>query len=404
MYVLDKLLLSGSAARFQSLDHIVDIPAAAKSFARSSQDNNIEDNLTETGLASENSPESPIKDDRNNGLSNLEGESFASTETIETDKRIAASSGNLIARSDIEITSLQIIPAGNLSLSDLQPALTLASKSSDPGPQFTIPEFTGVEYTYGDATEKKESIKNRWAIGAQFAPTYSYREISTNYENQGQVDPNANSYINENEEALMSYAGGLNVEFAVSKRWSLQSGMYFSRIGQVNNDALEYIYNGKGEVLYAVNTSTGNINISFEKIPENIRITTSAKDSSNNPGSVQIEQNFDFFEVPFLLKYKVLNRKFSVNLTGGLSPAYLVENKTYLKVDSEKYDVGDAANLNSLLVNTSIGLGLEYKVLKQLSLSFEPTFKYSLVSLNKGSQFYYHPYSLSWFTGIKFSF
>ncbi|MDB4304220.1 PorT family protein, partial [Desulfosarcina sp.] len=210
--------------------------------------------------------------------------------------------------------------------------------------------------------------------------------------------------LNDNENALLSYSGGLNVDYALSKRWGLQSGMYFSRIGQVNNDALEYAYNGKDGLLYAISTSTGNINISFENIPDNIRITNTPKDSIGGSGSATIEQNFDFFEVPFLLKYKILNRKFSFNLSGGLSPAYLVKNSTYLTVDDEKYNIGDAGNLNSLLVNTSVGIGLEYKAFKKLSFSLEPTFKYSLVSLNKDSEFYYHPYSLSFFTGVKFSF
>jgi hypothetical protein len=203
----------------------------------------------------------------------------------------------------------------------------------------------------------------------------------------------------------LSYAGGLNVDYALNKKWGLQSGMYYSRIGQVNNDALEYTYNGKDGYLLAIHTSTGHINISIENIPDHILVTNISKDStSNGSPMVSIEQNFDFFEVPFLLKYKMINRKFSFNLTGGLSPAYMVKNSTYLNVDDEKYNVGPAENLNSLLINTSIGLGLEYKVFKQLSFSLEPTFKYSMVSLNRESQFYYHPYYLSLFTGIKFKF
>lgn len=310
----------------------------------------------------------------------------------------------LLSRSEVAINQIRTIPAGLVSLSYNKPITEIASKTPDVVPDFLIPEYTGVEYTYGGTTNKKEVIKSRWSVGALFAPTYSYREISTNYENQGQMDPSINDNLNANEEALRSYAGGINVDFALSKRWALQSGMYYSRIGQVNNDALEYAYNGKNGILYAIHTSTGNINISIENVPDDIRITNNIKDSTGVPGSVQIEQNFDFVEVPFLLKYKVLNRKFSVNFTGGLSPAYLVQNNTYLKVDEEKYNVGNSTNLNSLLVNTSLGLGLEYLVISNLSISFEPTFKYSMVPLNKDSQLYYHPYSFSWFTGIKLRF
>jgi len=364
----------------------------------------LEESVQVTELANEIIQEELKMDDGNSEITNTEKTSFTSSEITNNEKAIIAQTNSLDTRNKFDFSRLEMIPVNQLSISSSQTLTSVASSYYTFKPEISIPDFAGVEYTYGGGTDNQETVKNRWTLGAQFAPTYSYREISTNYENQGQINPDDNNYLNDNEEALMSYSGGLNVGFAVSNRWSLQSGMYYSRIGQVNNDALEYFDNGKNGVLYAVNTSTGSINISVERIPDHIRVISNVKDSSIVSGMVQIEQNFDFFEVPFLLKYKVLNRKFSVNLTGGLSPAYLVENNTYLKIEDEKYNIGDAANLNSLLVNTSIGLGLEYRFIKQLSLSFEPTFKYSLVSLNKDSQFYYHPYSLSWFTGIKFSF
>lgn len=263
----------------------------------------------------------------------------------------------------------------------------------------------GPEYSFGDYSSNSKSIDNKWTMGAYFAPTYSYREISTNYENQTPADVSANNALNANEEALMSYAGGLNIDLAISKRWGLQSGMYYSRIGQVNNDALVYSVDSKGDILYAIHTSTGNINITIDKIPDRVRIVYNDKDSIvDNTGLASVEQNFDLFEIPFLLKYKMLDRKFSINLIGGLSPAYLVKNHTYLKVEGEKVNVGDSPNLNSLLVNTSIGLGLEYKAFKKLSFSLEPTFKYSLSPLNNNSNFHYYPYYISWFTGIRYKF
>ena len=368
------------------------------------QEKAVEENIDDTKLAGEMNQESPIKDNQITVLSNSENTPFASTEISNPETQIIASTNNLFLRNEIRITPLEMIPADNFGSSSAQPAFEIVSKSFVSNPEISIPEFTGVEYTYGGGTGKKETMENKWTVGAHFAPTYSYREISASYESQSQVDPNAIDYLNENEEALRSYAGGVNIDLALNKRWGLQSGIYYSRIGQVNNDALEYAYNGKDGVLNGINTSTGSIKISIDKIPYNVRYHSTVKDPADDPVSVKIEQNFDFFEVPFLLNYKVINRKFSVNLNGGLSPAYLVENKTYLKVDNEKYDIGDAANLNSLLVNTSFGLGLEYRAFKNVSLSFEPTFKYSLISLNKDSQFYYHPYSLSWFTGVKFSF
>jgi len=249
-------------------------------------------------------------------------------------------------------------------------------------------------------TKKRD---HRWTIGAQFAPTYSYREISTNYNLNQPTSQNAKSDLNIAEEALMSYAGGMAVGYNVNSKWSVQSGMYLSRIGQVNNNALEFTQNNDQLLLSAISTSTGYINVVFEQVPENVRKINSPKDTIDigEAGNVKIIQNFDLFEVPLLVRYKLMDKKLSFNFSGGLSPAYLVKNRTILELNENRYDVGAAPNLNSIIFNSSLGLGIEYHVVKGLTINFEPTFKYALNPINKSSEFNYHPYYFSWFTGIR---
>jgi len=89
---------------------------------------------------------------------------------------------------------------------------------------------------------------------------------------------------------------------------------------------------------------------------------------------------------------------------GGISPAFVTKNNAYLEVDAQKYDVENPENINSVYFNSTLSLGLEYSFLKKLSVNFEPTFKYALSPINNGGKFDYHPYSISWFTGIKYKF
>lgn len=250
----------------------------------------------------------------------------------------------------------------------------------------------------------KGGKKKQLALGAQFAPVKSYREISPNYGSNaasGNQDPEAD--YNNTEEALNSYAGGLNIDYNFSGNWSFQSGMYFSRIGQVNSDGLQFDAKNNELILSSISTSTGNINVIIDRVPENVRKITSPKDTIDMSGveNVRIVQNFDLLEIPFLLRYKILNRKLSMSFSGGLSPAYLLDNSTYLELEDRKYDVGNSGNLNSMIFNTSLGLGIEYLFTDKLSISLEPTFKYSLNPINNNSDFSYHPYSFSWFTGIR---
>lgn len=273
----------------------------------------------------------------------------------------------------------------------------------------TNPPTMSIYYNPEDYNLKptKSELATKWAVGAQFAPVVSYRDISINYGNQqGNIINDDESQLNNNEESLISYAGGVDVNYNVSKRWSIQSGLYYSRIGQVNNDALNFKQDKDQYQLFSINTSTGDINIAFEKVPDNVKNVTPPKDTleSIDIGNVKIVQNFDVFEVPFMIKYKILDKRFGINLSGGLSPGYLVSNSTYLEVENNKHDIGSSDNLNPMIVNTSFSLGLNYGITKNLKINFEPTFKYSLSPMNNNSQFDYHPYYFSWYTGIRYSF
>lgn len=258
---------------------------------------------------------------------------------------------------------------------------------------------------YGmESTHKKDA---KWSVGAQVAPVYSYRDISINYANQsGNNAKDVEDQLNEQEEALITYAGGVDINYNLGKKWSLLSGMYYSKIGQVNNNALNFEPSEGKYLLYAIRTSTGSIDFAFENVPDDVRKINPPKDtlSGIDLNNVKIIQNFELFEVPFMIRYKILDKRFGINISGGLSPAYVLNNSTILEVDNDKYNIGSSSNLNNMIFNTSIALGLNYGISKKLSISLEPNFKYSLSPINSNSQFDYHPYYLSWFTGISYKF
>jgi len=374
------------------------------------------DNFTE--ISETEQPKTNIAQFDNPNLPSLNNELLATNYNSSNNNNQFIDSGNLSTieskhdKSTDEITSMQKIGIANIPVNqqsintlqankEIQAANTeIAVTEPSPMSPYYYPE------DYGLKPNKKE-LETKWAVGAQFAPVISYRDLSINYENQqGSIINDNESQLNNTEEALLSYAGGVDVNYHVSKRWSIQSGLYFSRIGQVNNNALNFKQEDNQYLLYSINTSTGNINIAFEKVPNDVRKINPPKDTigSVDIGNVKIIQNFDLFEVPVMVKYKVLNKRFGINLSGGLSPAYLVKNNTYLEVESNKYDIGSSENLNSMIINTTFALGFNYGITKKLSINFEPTFKYSLNPINKNSEFDYHPYYFSWYTGIRYKF
>jgi len=251
--------------------------------------------------------------------------------------------------------------------------------------------------------KSKAAQPQQWSVGGQFSPVYSFRTLS----GQGFSTPDERvdqSYYNNSEAGLMAFAGGISLDYGFNDRLSLASGLYLSRIGQVNNDVVAYD-SPDSQYLYKLSSSSGTVTINpqkFEKVM--LREIDNTKDSV--PGDYLVNgsfvQNFDYLEVPFVLKYKLLKNRFSVNLSGGLSPGILVNNRSYFNVDGEKVQTGYTENIKPVIYNSVMGLGIEYSLSSKVSINLDPLFKYSLSPINSNSGLKYHPYSVSFFTGVTY--
>jgi len=260
---------------------------------------------------------------------------------------------------------------------------------------------TGFTSVLTDESGKKNS--SNWSIGARISPVYSYRSI----EGSTFTTPDeavGTDFFNDNEQGITSMAGGISLDYKFNNRVSFASGMYLSRIGQQNNDVLAY-NDPTSTNMYKLTTSTGTVTINpanFEKVI--FEQPHSAKDTI--PGDFSVNgsfyQNLDYLEVPLVLKYKVVNKKLSINLMGGLSPGILVNNHSFFDIDGQKLQTGTVENINPFIYNSILGFGFDYAISNKLSINMEPSFKYSLSPVNSAGGLKYHPYSLSWFTGISY--
>ncbi|GAB4313492.1 MAG: hypothetical protein Kow00127_04580 [Bacteroidales bacterium] len=262
-------------------------------------------------------------------------------------------------------------------------------------------DLSGLEW-YG---LEEKSNGNNWHAGLSGAPVYAYRDISLNYD-MGRQNAGVVDQLNESEEGIISYAAGLDVDFKLGQKWELATGVGYSRIGQTNYAALNFEQQGKSYLLFSISTSTGEISFDPGVIPENIRIVSAPKDSlaPEIPQNISVEQYFDLIEIPLRMRYYLVNNKFMMSFSGGLSPAVVAGNKSYLRYNSEQYKLGQSSNLNPVLFNSVLGIGMGYKINKNLSIRLEPTFKYALNPLNRENSVFYHPWSLSWYTGIRLAF
>ena len=281
------------------------------------------------------------------------------------------------------------------------------------------PDEEGID-VFEEFGDEGYSDYDKWAVGGQVAPIYSYRNLGPS-----EADAMfANSYLNAIESGIVSYAGGVSLNYSPAKRLSIQSGLNYFRLGMSVQDT--YIASADEKffgtdfpaVELAMSNSSGDIQLGEQKsntILSNFRanqdaasilpetyVSGTAPDPAIKQGDLQ--QNFEYIEIPVILRYKVVDRRAGVNLLGGLSTNFLVGSNVYFQENGNREQIGTTENLKPVNYSSVLGLGFQYSINPNLHFNMEPTFRYYLNSINSGSGPGSHPYSIGFFTGISYSF
>lgn len=237
-----------------------------------------------------------------------------------------------------------------------------------------------------------ETKVNRWQITSNVAPIY-FSSASNGSPISQEFSDNSKNY-----EKNMSY--GVGVNYALSNKWSVRGGVNKLTLGYNTNDIVYYAglsdanaknsngYTSKGSKIIVEDNTAVNV-LSFENVP------------GKTPG--YLNQKMGYIEVPVELSYKLLDKKFGIELIGGMSTMFLNENNLSVISNGYSVDVGKAENLNDISFTSNIGLGFKYKFWKSFQANVEPKFKYQLntFSENEGG---FKPYFIGIYSGLSFSF
>jgi hypothetical protein len=254
--------------------------------------------------------------------------------------------------------------------------------------------------------------EKRWSIAAMASPTY-YSTINSGSDQ-------LTSQLMSTEEPLFSYSGGVAFSYKISKRFSIQSGLYYSSLGQKVDGIYSFTgfqkyNNSKGGPNFEVPTTSGTVYTSnpdvFLAAYGNGKVLTAYTNDVFDPQKASLQyisnsltQNFSYLELPVILRYKIIDKTIGINLIGGLSYNLLVNNSAYAMKDGTKYPVGDTKGLNPLALSSSLGMGMEYNLSGKLSLNLEPTFRYYLNPFSVTTGSFIHPYSFGIFSGVSYKF
>jgi hypothetical protein len=254
-------------------------------------------------------------------------------------------------------------------------------------------------------------IKERWTISALVSPTYYSTFLSGNNDLAGQ--------LMADEKSRLSYSGGVAFSYKVSRRFSVQSGLYYSSFGQKLEGITsfggfrQYDYT-KGDHNFEVLTSNGTVYTSNADVflldaLSSDRITTRYTNDVFDPAKANLQyidnslrQNFSYLELPVVLRYKIVDKGIDFNIIGGFSSNVLVNNVVY--TNGGKYPIGKTEGLSAITFSSSLGMGMEYNISKNFSFNLEPTLRYYLNPFNEISGMKVHPYSFGVFSGLSYKF
>jgi hypothetical protein len=260
--------------------------------------------------------------------------------------------------------------------------------------------------------EQVKEKTGRWSVTALVSPTYYLRP--------GLDNSAISQQINSSEQSRISYSGGLSFAYRISRKLSIQSGLYYSSIGNEIDGISSFSgFRGydytKGDHNFEVLTSNGlvytNNSDVFLTDRTGDRVRTIYTVDVFDPSKANLSyvdntlyQNFSYLEMPIFLRYKLVDRAIDFNVIGGLSYNLLVSNTVNAHVSGNSYAVGKTAGLNPFMVTSSLGMGMEYNLSDKISLNLEPTFRYYLnpFSMIQGPRT--HPYSFGIFSGISYKF
>ncbi len=253
-----------------------------------------------------------------------------------------------------------------------------------------------------------EEKTKRWSIAALVSPTY--------LSGQGK---NNQPLLAMNERQTISYAGGVSFAFEISDRISVQSGLYYSSVGQQISGISAYAgftaYNmAKGLPAFKVATKSGTITTDNADIflSDEMGNRISSDYSADNFDPVKsdlsmlgtsLRQNFRYLELPLIVRYKMIDGDLGFNLIGGVSSNILVGNNVYLNDGGVKYNVGSTEGLRDYIVSSTLGMGMEYSISNSVSLNIEPVVRYYITPVsNSGNGI--NPFTFGLFSGISYKF
>lgn len=251
-------------------------------------------------------------------------------------------------------------------------------------------------------TKEKQTKIKKLSIGSSFSPIY-YSSLT----NGSSIDKNIASNSTSSE---YSSSYGVKIEYKVSNKWSIQTGIHNLNLNHTTNNVVATIFepiagsdpfsniqsvSNKLVILTPINNSASLISIQ-----DDINLEDSNKILTANG---KLTQNVGYIEIPLEVKYTLIEKKVDVQISGGFSTLLLNKNELVLDNNTNSFLLGKATNINNTSFSANLGVDFKYDISKKLFINLSPNFKYQIntFSDNDGG---FSPYQIGINTGLNFKF
>ena len=252
--------------------------------------------------------------------------------------------------------------------------------------------------------EEKEALAEnsapKWSVGPSIAPVY--------FNSFGEGSPIHSNFVSNSKSGNVNLSYGVAVAYELSDKLSVRSGLHRVDYGY-NTDDITFSSS------LVASTSTQITNINYTNTSRNLVVESSTSPVPSQEVAVNdivapspsrsgtMVQEFGYLEVPMELNYSLMDRKFNIDVIGGISSLFLVNNNVTLESSGSSTEMGEANNLNDVNFSTNIGLGMNYELTDKMKVHLEPMFKYQLNTFSD-TEGNFQPYTLGIYSGLSFKF
>lgn len=172
-------------------------------------------------------------------------------------------------------------------------------------------------------------------------------------------------------------------------------------------------YYGTGNLSLRIGIGKNNLKYTTQNVPvntfnySNIGYSNGFSNAiiysqSNNSEYMNIIQDISYIEIPLEAKYKFLNTKIGLSAIVGINHLILDKNEVSVVTENGlRYKIGKTANQFESTFGANLGLGLDYKLSKNIKFNIEPMLKYQL--RNNQEETKMNPFNFNILTGFEFN-